>query len=629
VSVDPDIDRRIEEWRDDAESALRGLYGERGGSVLAEAIEQARAASAGRGADLQELDRARQRDADWFQRPERVGYIAYADRFGVDLAGVARRIPYLCELGVDVLHLMSVLRPRAGENDGGYAVDDYRNPDPALGTLGDLQRLIGELHRSGISLCLDLVMNHTSADHEWAKAAKAGSAYHRRLYRIFPDRTMPDAYEATLPEVFPDLAPGNFTWVDELGGWVWTTFREFQWDLDWSNPDVFAEMIGVVLFLANLGVDVLRLDAVAFTGKRIGTNSQNQPEAHLVAQALRAVLAMAAPATIMLAEAIVAPDDLVAYLGRHRLERRECELAYHNQLMVQGWSMLAEGRVALATEALGRLPEPPPRTTWLTYVRCHDDIGWAISDRDAAAVGLDGPAHRRFLAAFFRGDYWQSFARGAPFSSNPETGDERTSGMASTLCGIAAALELDDDAAVRRGVDRLLLLYGLAFGFGGIPMIYMGDELGQGDDPDWANDPLRATDSRWRHRPRFADQLAADRNDPSTVAGMVWRGLRRLVVARRSCRPLHGAGVTSLLTTSDDRVFGWRRDHPRFGTVLGLANVSDQDARVERSAWAALGERPVSDVLAPGDADLAALGGYQLRWLTCDLTYRTEPAPET
>ena len=255
---------------------------------------------------------------------------------------------------------------------------------------------------------------------------------------MYPDRTTPDAFEATLPEVFPDLAPGNFTWDDELDAWVWTTFREFQWDLNWANPDVFVEIVDIVLFLANLGVDVLRLDAVAFTGKRLGTNCQNQPEAHLVAQALRAVLGMAAPATVMLAEAIVAPEELVAYLGRHDLERRECELAYHNQLMVQGWSMLAEGRVALATEALGRLPQPPARATWLTYVRCHDDIGWAISDRDAAVVGLDGASHRRFLAAFFRGDYWQSFARGVPFSANPDTGDERTSGMTSTLCGIAA-----------------------------------------------------------------------------------------------------------------------------------------------------------------------------------------------
>lgn len=624
---DDEVARRIGAWRSDAYAALLGLYGEGAEVVLAALIDKVVLATADRSTELTELDRRRESEPDWFQQPRRVGYSAYAGAFGGDLAGVARRIPFLRELGVDVLHLMSVLRPRAGENDGGFAIDDYRTPDPRLGTIDELGSLVGRLRGADISLCLDLVMNHTSSDHEWARAARAGSPYHRALYRVFPDRSIPDAYEATLPEVFPELAPGNFTWDIDLGGWVWTTFREFQWDLDWSNPDVLLEMVDIVLFLANLGVEIIRLDAVAFTWKRLGTRCQNEPEAHLVAQALRAVLGMAAPATILLAEAIVAPDDLVAYLGRHERERRECEIAYHNQLMVQGWSMLAEGQVALATEALGRLPAPPTRTTWLTYVRCHDDVGWAISDRDAAAVGLDGYAHRRFLADFFRGDFPGSFGRGVPFSSNPATGDERTSGMTAALCGITAASESDDAVEARRGVDRLLLLYAVAFGFGGIPMIYMGDEVGQGDDLGYLDDPLRSADSRWRQRPNFSESLAGERRDPTTVPGMVWAGMRRLVEARRSCPPLHGSGVTKTLRTGHQRAFAWQRDHARHGTVLGVANVGAGALRLDPSLLAVLGDRMVEDLLAPGDADFATLAGFQVRWLTSDRAYRTVPPP--
>ncbi len=312
-------------------------------------------------------------------------------------------------------------------------------------------------------------MNHTSDSHPWARAARAGDPDALSLYLTYPDRTLPDAYERTLPEVFPDLAPGNFTHVAELGRWVWTTFNRFQWDLDWSNPRVLVEMSRIVLFLADLGVDVLRLDAVAFTGKQLGTNCQNQPAAHLVAQALRAVLGMGAPATIVLAEAIVAPDDLVPYLGRHERERRECDLAYHNQLMVLGWSMLAEGRTTLARTALERMPAPPARTGWLTYVRCHDDIGWAISDSDAASTGGHGQGHRDFLSAFYRGDFPLSFAEGEPFGVNLETGDERTCGGTAALCGISQALRSGDDGALDMGIRRLLALYGIAFGWGASP----------------------------------------------------------------------------------------------------------------------------------------------------------------
>jgi amylosucrase len=605
---------------------VAGLYPGRADEVIDSVVRRASNAARVRKGPLVDLDRARERDSDWYQRPERIGYSAYADRFGDDLPGVAGRIGYLQELGVDVLHLMSVWRSRSGDNDGGYAVQDYRRPDPRLGTVEDLVSLIDSLRDAGISICLDLVMNHTSATHEWAVAARRGSAYHRDLYLTFGDRTRPDAYEATLPEVFPTMAPGNFTWVEEMDAWVWTTFREFQWDLNWANPDVLMEMVDILLYLVNLGVEIIRLDAVAFTGKRLGTNGQNQPEAHLIVQVLRGVIGIAAPASILLAEAIVGPDDLVAYLGAHERQRRECQIAYHNQLMVQSWSMLATRDVGLANVALGRVPSPPDATTWLTYVRCHDDIGWAISDQDAASAGLDGSAHRQFLAAFYRGNFPGSFGRGVAFSTNPVTGDERTSGMASSLSGIAAGGESGDGREVGLGVDRLLVLYALAFGFGGLPMVYMGDEIGLGDDGAYVEDPLRAGDSRWSHRPAMSESRMADRHDPLTTAGAVWAGIRRLATARQGCRVLHGGASVTPVETGNRQVFAWVRRHPRYGSMLGVANIAETTTSLPSSLLAVLEGGTVVDLLDPAAVDHLHLPAYTARWLTVDSAYRTAPS---
>lgn len=620
-----EFDVRAADWQHDLAAALAGLYPDDAIAVGRRLVDAARAAHDRRSTELVELDRRRAATPDWYQRPDRIGYMAYLDRFGGDLTSVRRRLPYLAELGVDTLHLLSLLQPRRGDSDGGYAIADYLRPDARHGSLDDLLELVAALRAEGISLCVDFVLNHTSDEHEWARAAADGSDYHRALFRTFPDRTEPDRWEACLPEVFPHLAPGNFTWNESMQRWVWTTFREFQWDLDWSNPDVMVEVAGLALELANYGIEMLRLDAIAFTWKRFGTNCQNQPEAHLVAQALRATLAMAAPATVLLAEAIVGPDDLIGYLGRHARDRRECELAYHNQLMVQGWSMLASGRADLARTAVARLTDIPAHTTWFTYVRCHDDIGWAIDDADARAVGLSGQGHRDYLAEFYRGDFPGTFARGTPFATNPETGDERTSGMTATLAGVTAALEAEDPAALDRAVDRILFLYAIAFGVGGVPIIYMGDELCQQDDRTWSTDPERRADSRWAHRPDFDEALLADRGDPTTPTGRVWSGLRQLVAARRACPPLHDGGASvAVFDPGSSSVFGWHRSHPRFGELIGLANVGANTFDVVRHPAVDAG---AIDLLAPVESGIWRLAPLQVRWITADATYATVPSP--
>jgi amylosucrase len=619
-----EIETRVAEWMPDLRAALAGLYDDPD-AVADRLVDRARRAAAARPDRLVDRDRGRLATPDWYQSNRRVGYMAYLDRFAGTLRGVSDQLPYLGELGVDTVHFLSVLHPRRGDSDGGYAIRDFLSPDPRLGRVDDLVAMIDQLHGHGIDLCLDFVLNHTSDDHAWAVAAREGSSYHRALYRMYPDRTEPDRWEETLPEVFPEMAPGNFTWNAELHQWVWTTFRDFQWDLDYTNPDVLVEMVGVALDLANLGVDILRLDAIAFTWKRLGTNCQNQPEAHLIAQALRAVVGIAAPATILLAEAIVGPSDLLGYLGRHRLERRECELAYHNQLMVQGWSMLASRRAELAGHALAQLPDPPARSTWFTYVRCHDDIGWAIDDGDAAACGITGAGHRAFLAEFYRGDFPGSFARGIPFGVNAENGDERTSGMAATLAGVTAALVHGDDAALDRAITRVLLLYGIAFGFGGIPIVYMGDELCQGDDTAWRDDPARRHDTRWTHRPTFDHDLAALRHDPTTPTGRVWAGMRRLVETRKACPQLDDAAATSRpFDTTVPGLFGWYRHSPRHGDLVGLANVGDVAAICYHHP-----PLPATavDLLSPDDLDPWYLDPLQVRWIAAPGAMATVPAP--
>src|SRR5215213_3638675 len=385
-------------WRvvaNDLVEALSAVYGETHevGALLADLVGDALTAACERPSALRTLDRVREVDPEWFLSSEVVGYITYADRFAGDLRGVAQHVGHLEALGVRYLHLMPLLEPREGENDGGYAVLDYDAVDPRLGDVADLSALADRLHEHDIALCVDLVLNHTAREHEWARRALEGDPTYQEFYWFFPDRSQPDAYERTLPEVFPDMAPGSFTRLDVgqgvtgplSGWWAWTTFHEFQWDLRWSNPDVFRAMLGVLFRLANRGVDVVRLDAVPFLWKRLGTNCQNQPEAHRILQALRALVRLAMPGVLLKGEAIVGPDDLVGYLGGHDRFRPECDIAYDNQLMVMIWSALASRDVRLTAHALGRRrPVPDDLGHLRALPRRHrlGDLGRRLGARD-------------------------------------------------------------------------------------------------------------------------------------------------------------------------------------------------------------------------------------------------------
>ncbi|ADI14158.1 amylosucrase [Truepera radiovictrix] len=597
--------------------ALVPLYGARDdfAELLGRLVQLLARAYAARPEKLKALDLERDLTPDWFQREGVVGYVAYAERFAGTLKGVEAHLDYLKELRVTYLHLMSVIKTREGENDGGYAVADYLDVQPQLGTLEDLERLCARLRSEGISLCLDFVLNHCADTHPWAERARAGDPFYRDFFYVFPDRTLPDAFERTLPEVFPDFAPGNFSFVPELG-WVWTTFHRYQWDLNYTNPEVFLAITDTLLQLANKGVEVFRLDAVAFMWKRLGTDCQNQPEVHEILQALRACSRIAASATLHKAEAIVSPQQLIRYFGTGKGFGKASNLAYHNSLMVQFWSALASRDTRLMTYVLKNFPRIPPTTAWATYIRCHDDIGWAVTDEDAAAVGLDGHLHRAFLSDFYAGHFPGSFAVGEVFQFNPETQDRRISGTFASLAGLERALEQGDPDEIALSLERILLGYALMLGFGGTPLLYMGDELGLLNDYSYTQHPETAGDNRWLHRPYMDWAKAARRREAGSLEARLFGGVQHLIGVRARTPQLHAAYQAEIAETYHPHLFAYARPHP-LGTLLCVYNFSERPQEADVGLLSAHGLDAPYDLITGARVATGPLPlpPYGRRWL--------------
>ena len=523
-----------------------------------------------RPADLRQLDRQREQNPLWFQSNQVLGGVCYVDLFAGDLAGIRAKIPYFKELGLTYLHLMPLFKMPEKENDGGYAVSSFREVHPPLGTMAELAQLSRELRAENISLVLDLVINHTSNEHEWALKAKAGDPDYCDMYGIFPDRTVPDLYEKNLREIFPDEHPGAFTWFEDIKSWVWTTFHSYQWDLDYSNPVVFNRMSEEMLFLANQGIEIFRLDAVAFIWKELGTSCENLPEAHTILQGFNAITRVVAPSILFKSEAIVHPDEVVKYISP-----LECQLSYNPLLMALLWNSLATREVNLLAQALHERFALPQGTAWVNYVRCHDDIGWTFSDEDAARLGINGYDHRRFLNEFYRGRFTGSFARGLPFQENPKTGDCRISGTCASLAGLEKALTEEGPEEVDLAIKRILLLHFVVMTAGGVPLIYLGDEIATLNDYSYREDPKHKNDSRWVHRPAADPVRYQQRLDASTVPGRVYQNLRELIELRKALPGLAG-GDLEVIDTRSGSVLGFARIH-QGKRLLILANFSERE----------------------------------------------------
>lgn len=566
--------------------------------------------------ELKALDALREHDPQWYQANRLLGGMCYVDLFSDDLKGLIERIPYLTELGITYLHLMPVFKTPEGDNDGGYAVSSYRDVNERLGVMEDLRRLATELRHRGISLVLDFVFNHTSDEHEWATQALAGDEEYQEYYRMFPNRDMPNAYEASIAAIFPDEIPGCFSYRPRIRKWVWTTFYNFQWDLNYENPEVFNRMMEEMLFLANCGVEVLRLDAIAFIWKKLGTGCQNLPEAHIIVQAFNAIKNIAAPAMVFKSEAIVHPDEVRKYIGRN-----ECELSYNPQLMALLWESLATRDTRVLQRALQHRFAIDPHAAWVNYVRCHDDIGWGFADEDVEAAGFNAGQHRLFLTQFYTGKFPGAFARGLPFQEDPKTGDARVSGTCASLAGLERALEMGDEKEIDHAIRRILLLHGVIMTIGGIPLIYLGDELGMLNDYSFLESQDKLADSRWVHRPRFDWEAAEERWDRDSVPGRVYDGLSRLTQLRRQNLAFSRA-ETEFVDSGNAHVLGYFRNHDS-RSVLVLANFSDAEQSIEAWRLRQLGLRKTMVDLVSGKSVTAA---KELRLAAYDFTVWDRPA---
>ena len=518
---------------------------------------------AARPADLRALDRARLAQPAWFTSERTLAYSAYTDKFAGSLRGVEDRIPYLKSLGTTYLHLLPFLRARMGENDGGFAIASFDEVQPALGTMQDLRRLSSALRHEGISLCTDFILNHVADDHTWALAAKAGDSEYRSYFHVFDRLENTEAFASGLGQIFPETAPGNFTYSDPLEAWLWTTFYPYQWDLNYSNPHVFSSIAVALLHLANQGVEIFRLDSAAFLWKRAGTNCMNQPECHLILQALRCVVDIAAPAVLLKAEAIVPVNELPPYFGTGSALGQECQLAYNSSLMTASWLSLAEQDADMIYRVMRATPPLPVGCAWLTYVRCHDDIGWNVLRPELQHEPDGGDARLIRAANFYAGQTPGSYATGASFQARADGQVHGTNGMTAALVGLSSA---QNPQQLAHAFARLKLMYGLAMSAGGTPLIYMGDELAQGNaqqpDSGW---PL-GVDGRQLHRPDFAGnqaqahtQAQADTQVQPGRHAIALAVLKHLMTVRSRLPDLAASTATALLAARTTRVLAFRR----------------------------------------------------------------------
>lgn len=547
-----------------------------------------RAGAAARPAALQALDVARVADPDWFVAPDMIGYSTYVDRYAGTVAGMTARVDHLESLGVRYLHVLALLKARAGDSDGGFAVADYLSVEPALGTMADVEALAERLRAGRISLCVDLALNHTADDHAWALAAKAGDPFYRDFYIVL-DAAEAAAREAMLPQVFPTTAPGNFTDVPAMGGQVWTTFYPFQWDLNWANPEVMLAMIGTMLRLANHGFEAFRLDSTAFLWKQAGTDCRNLPQAHFIVRALRAALDIAAPATLLKAEAIVPTAFVPPYFGADEGQgfEPECHLVYNNSLMVAGWVALAERSAALPAAIVAASGGLPRGANWLTYARCHDDIGWGAVLGDLRGIDA-APEARLAAAARYLEGAGDSWARGEPFQSDGST-LHGTNGMLASLAGLEAAA---DDDAREAAFRRIALLNALAVAGGGVATTYMGDEVGMTNDHSYRDDPARRHEGRWLHRP-VMDWTAIG----GAAAARIGGDLARLRQARIASG---GAGAPVPIATDDAALLAIG-----CGTDTVFLNFSGEPVPLPHAGEDRLTGSPAAGML----------GGWQVAWI--------------
>ena len=564
---DPEFAQRYEVHREELGKLYFELYhDENAYSYFLDMLYQAYET---RSDDLKALDLARLAEPEWYKGHHLVGMLMYVSAFAKTLKGVREKLEYVHECGVNYLHLMPLLESPEGRSDGGYAVSDFRKVQPELGTMEDLAALASDCHKDGIAVCLDFVMNHTSEDHEWAKRARAGDPEAQSRYFFYDNWDIPNQYEKTVPQVFPTTAPGNFTWCEEAGKVVMTTFYPYQWDLNYSNPIVFNDMTDNLLFLCNQGVDIVRLDAVPYIWKELGTSCRNLPQVHTLVRMMRMVCEIVCPGTLLLGEVVMEPSKVVPYFGT--VDKPECHMLYNVTTMASTWHTVATKDTRLLKHQLGQVFQLPHEYTFLNYLRCHDDIGWGLDYNYLDQFGEHEVPHKKYLNDYLTGKWQGSPARGELYNDDPTLGDARLCGTTASLCGIEAARYEKDEAKLEWALRLDEMLHAYMFTMSGIPVLYSGDEIAAENDYTYHDDPLKREDSRWLHRGDLNWEAAERRKDPESVEGKLFDFLRKLEDLRADHRAFDEGADTWLVETGNDAVLGIGRYY-RGEKLVGLFN---------------------------------------------------------
>jgi amylosucrase len=527
--------------------------------------------------DLRDRDEEKIEKGNWFLSNEITGMSLYVDRFCENLKSLPEKLTYFENLGVNFLHLMPIFESPAGESDGGYAVSNFRKIDSRFGNIEDLISLRKRMQKKDMYLMIDIVLNHTSHHHEWAKKAKSGEKKYQDYYYMYDDRWIPNQYDDKMPDIFPESSPGNFTYIEDCNKWVMTVFHNYQWDLNYRNPDVFCEMLENILFYANLGVDILRIDAPAFIWKETGTTCQNLPQAHTLLRLIKQCVLVSAPGMALLGEAIVAPKDIMKYFGTGAFTAKECDVAYNATHMALQWDMLASGDTKVMLAAQHEILQKPYGTTWINYTRCHDDIGLGYDDYMIEQAGRNPYEHRKFLKDYYAGAIWNSPAKGALFSSNPKTGDARISGSLASLCGLEKALDEKNEYQIDLSIKKILLMQAHSFFLGGIPIIFYGDEVGYTNDYSYLNDEGKSYDNRWMHRPIIDWEKNKKITDPHSIESIIFNATKKLISIRKQHFLVGDHKNLTWLTPHNHQIAGYLKTYDD-KKLYCLFNFSDQSA---------------------------------------------------
>ena len=555
---------------------------------------------------------------NWYSSEKIVGMMLYVDLFNQDFNGLKEKIPYFKDLGINTIHLMPFLDVPEFENDGGYAVRDYRKVNPKFGTMEDFESLVAEFQKNDMNLVMDFVLNHCASEHEWAVEGSKGHPKYKDFFYFFPDRTLPDEYEKTMTEIFPDTAPGNFSYLPQSNQWVMTLFYGYQWDLNYKNPMVLVEMIDTMLYWSNKGIDVFRLDAVAFMWKEIGKYNQNLPEVHILLQLFKLCGQIVAPGVAYIAEAIVQPEEIIKYFGEGIAAGDECDIAYNANFMALSWEAMATRSTELIKKSMKAVPVKPRNTTWINYARCHDDIGLGFDDALVKELGLDSLAHRLYILQYFCDGFNGSAALGQRFMTEPETGKARISGSLAALCGLEKAVSENNGNEIYLAVKRINLQHAIILSLGGLPMIYSGDEIATPNNYDYLNDKSKKYDNRWLHRSPMNWEVVAGLSSSNFVPTQVYNQLKKLIAIRKQTPAFSDDNDLQFLDCANSHLLVYQKTDQQGGIVYVIANFSEFDTVFEKDIFGTNDYTELHDLIT--DSRIAIhqstfISAYDVLWL--------------